>query len=308
MKKVLVSALFAVASLPLAHPAVAAEPTKQECVDANDAAQDLRQSGKLREAREKLLLCASASCPSIVRDDCSLRFDEVERLQPTIVFDGKDAAGRDLTEVRITIDGQPFADRLDGHALAVNPGQHIFTFEAAGRAATIEILVLKEGEKERRERIVIGSAQSAPPQPMSTTGVLPSAGPMSTRPVLTGAPPRDETASAGKGQRIAGVAVGAAGIVGLGLGTIFGAVASSSWSSAQKECGSPTSCPNYAQGTSDHDSATSAATMSTIGFIAGGALIAGGLTLFFTAPSASSTATTVRLVPGVGGMTVRGSF
>jgi len=304
MKKVLVSALFAVASLPLAHPAVAAEPTKQQCVDANDAAQDLRQSGKLSEAREKLLLCASTSCPSIVRDDCSLRFDEVERLQPTIVFDAKDAAGRDLTEVKVTVDGRPFAERLDGHALAVNPGQHVFTFEIAGQAAKIEILVLKEGEKERRERIVIGSAQSPPqPMPMPITGVAPSSGP-----VLAGPPPHDEAPSAGKGQRIAGIAVGAAGIVGLGVGAIFGTVASSSWSSAQKECGSPTSCPNYAQGASDHDAATSAATMSTIGFIAGGALIAGGLTLFFTAPWASSTATTVGLVPGVGGMTVRGSF
>jgi len=102
--------------------------------------------------------------------------------------------------------------------------------------------------------------------------------------------------------------VGAAGIVGLGLGAIFGAVASSSWSSAQKECGSPTSCPNYAQGASDHDAATSAATMSTIGFITGGALVAGGLTLFLTAPSTSSTATAVSIVPGTGGMAVRGTF
>ena len=37
-------------------PARAAEPTKVECIAANDAAQDLRRAGKLREAREKLVV------------------------------------------------------------------------------------------------------------------------------------------------------------------------------------------------------------------------------------------------------------
>jgi hypothetical protein len=303
VKRALVSAFFVLGVLPVVQPAMGAEPTKLECVDANDSAQDLRRAGKLSEARKKLIFCTSTSCPGPVREDCAQRLDDLARLQPTLVFDAKDAAGHDLTEVRVTIDGQPFAKRLDGHALPIDPGRHTFTFEAAGQAPKTEVLVLKEGEKERRERIVIGIAPAARPKPTPATEVTPSPGPD-----LTAAQLSDESASTGKTQRIAGIAVGAAGVVGLGLGAIFGVVASSKWSSAQKECGSPASCPNYAQGVSDHDSASSAATMSTIGFIAGGALLAGGAALFFTAPSDSSTTAGVQIVPGVSGMTVRGTF
>src|SRR5580700_6433528 len=88
----------------------AADPTKQECVAANDAAQDLRQSGKLRQAREKLAVCAAASCPGIVRDDCTQRLAEVDSAMPHIVFSARDPAGNDLVDVKVTIDGAPLAD------------------------------------------------------------------------------------------------------------------------------------------------------------------------------------------------------
>jgi hypothetical protein len=303
MNQCALSSALVVAVLLVPLRARSAEPTKQQCVDANDAAQDLRDAGTLRKAREKLVLCASSSCPSIVREDCGQRLIEVDAAMPTIVFAAKDVAGHDLREVRVTIDGQPFAERLNGRALIADPGKHTFRFEAADRRPVTEVLVLTEGEKERRERIVLGTVRTAPPQPTPATGMTPSPGPD-----LTAAQSSDQTPSAGKTQQVAGLAAGAAGVVGLGLGAVFGAVASAKWSTAQKECASPTSCPNYAQGVSDHDSASSAATMSTIGFIAGAALLAAGAGLFFTAPSDSSTAAAVRFVPGVGGMTVLGSF
>jgi hypothetical protein len=66
--------------LPLltAVPAFAADPTKQQCVAADDAAQDLRQEGKLRAAREKLAICTSPACPALVREDCKQRIEEVD--------------------------------------------------------------------------------------------------------------------------------------------------------------------------------------------------------------------------------------
>src|SRR5580698_10702647 len=102
-----------------AFPARAADPTKQECVEANDAAQDLRQSGKLRQAREKLAICASASCPSVVRDDCMQRLAELDSAMPQVVFSARDASGNDLVDVKVTIDGAPLVDRLDGSSVKV---------------------------------------------------------------------------------------------------------------------------------------------------------------------------------------------
>ena len=63
----------------------AVEPTKLECIAANDAAQDLRRTGKLREAREKLALCVSTACPGPVREDCAQRLTEVDGVMPSIV-------------------------------------------------------------------------------------------------------------------------------------------------------------------------------------------------------------------------------
>jgi hypothetical protein len=110
--------LIAAGLLLLSTPSFANGPkggiTKTECIDANTQAQSLRRDGKLSAARVQLLKCSDPGCPSIIRDDCTSRLDEVEKAQPTIVFDGKDGDGHDLVAVSVTIDGQPFADKLDG--------------------------------------------------------------------------------------------------------------------------------------------------------------------------------------------------
>jgi hypothetical protein len=48
----------------------------------------------------------------MVRDDCTRRLDELDKAQPTIVFEAKDGAGRDLTAVQVTVDGKPLVESL----------------------------------------------------------------------------------------------------------------------------------------------------------------------------------------------------
>jgi hypothetical protein len=146
----------AAAPPPPSPPTTSGDVTKDQCVDANTKAQSLRRSSKLVAARAQLAICADPRCPAMVRDDCTQRIDELEKVQPTIVFDAKDGAGNDLSEVRVSMDGKPFVGRLDGTALAVDPGPHAFTFEVTGQPIVTRGFVLKEGEKLRRERIVIG--------------------------------------------------------------------------------------------------------------------------------------------------------
>ena len=152
-----------VALLALAPAPAFADLTKGQCVDANTTGQNLRREGKMSLAREQLRACASPSCPAMVRDDCTKRLDELERAQPTIIFDVKDLAGRDVSSVQVVVDGRALADRLDGTALGVDPGEHAFTFVVAGQAPLTQTFVIKEGEKERRERILVGAAVAASP-------------------------------------------------------------------------------------------------------------------------------------------------
>jgi hypothetical protein len=276
--------LFTIGALLVPCYAHAAEPDKMACISANDSAQDLRRAGKLREAREKLVLCGSTSCPDVVRDDCAQRLAEVDRVMPSIVFEAKDAAGNDVAAVTVTMDGQ----RVDkpGMPVQADPGEHRFVFEAEGMARTEKTIVVREGERDRHERVVLG---------------------------LSGAPgpigPAPSSSEEGGAQRTIAFVLGGAGVVGLVVGSVLGLVSKSSYDHAlQTECGNnPNGCSP--QGIQDGQSAHGQATASTVAFVAGGALLAGGAILYFTAPKTSG------VVIGAGsfgigstGMVVRGSW
>jgi hypothetical protein len=269
-----------------------ADVTKDQCVDVDTKAQSLRREGKLAEAREQLKVCIDPRCPAILREDCTQRMDELERAMPTIVFDAKDEQGWDLVPVRVAVDGHPLTDMLDGRALPVDPGEHTFTFQSPGKPPMTRRFVLKEGEKERRERIVLGATPTTAPE--SPPDEVPS-----------------EPASPGKAPRLAGIVLGSAGLVGIGMGAVFGALTIYNWSNSRNECRSPTNCPEPGQALADHDSAVTAARISNVAFVAGGALLAGGLALWVSGDVAAHTPVlrvSPRVGPGTAGLAATGEF
>jgi hypothetical protein len=283
------------ATLGLVTTPAAADLTKSQCATANANGQDLRRDGNLAEAREQLRSCASSSCPAVVHTDCTKRLDELEAAQPTIVFDAKDGSGADITVVKVGVDDQLLAEKLDGSALYVDPGEHTFTFEVVGQPPVTQHLVLKEGEKGRHEKIVVGSP---PPLPAAKTG-----------PPI---PPPEQ----GMGtQKVLGLVAGGVGVAGVAAGGVLGLLTASAISRQKTDCASATSCANRAQGVSDHSTWTTDGTLSTVAFVAGGVLLAGGAVLFFTArPSTErSPATTGLMVvpsagPGGAGVLLKGRF
>jgi hypothetical protein len=296
-----------VAALGLVSTAAAADLTKDQCVDANTRAQDLRRDGKLAAAGEQLRACAATSCPAMVRDDCARRLDEIDRAQPSFVFDVKDAAGADVIAVKIGVDGQPLVDHLDGKPLKVDPGIHVFSFEVAGHAPVSRQMLVKEGEAGRHERIVVEDEAAEP-----TTGLASSA---LAQPETSTAP---SPSSSGLGtQRAVGLVLGGAGVAGLGVGTVFGLFASGAWSKAESACG-PTGVKACAstgvtEANSDRRAAVTDGTAATIGFIAGGVLVATGAVLFFTGGhheggAGTGAAVTAILAPGQAGIVVSGAF
>jgi hypothetical protein len=90
--------------------------------------------------------------------------------------------------------------------------------------------------------------------------------------------------------RVAGIVVGGAGLVGLGVGAGFGAsaISSNNASKANGNCNAQSFC--NATGKADRLDAIHAATASTIGFVAGGVALAGGVVLIVAGkPRARST-------------------
>jgi hypothetical protein len=265
--------------------AAAADMTKEQCIDTNTNGQNLRREGKLALAGEQFRACAAVSCPGILREDCTRRLDEVEDAQPSVIFDAKDASGRDLSSVKVRLDGQPFAERLDGTALQVDPGEHIFTFALAGVTPVTQTFVIKLGEKRRRERILIAGLPSPKPSPTFET--------RSRAPV-------DSDGS--RTRKIAGLVVGGVGLAGVAVGSVFGAMTFSATSQQQTDCAAPRNCTDPKKALTDHDNAITYGTIATASMIAGGALIVTGAILVLTTghPSEPTGSARLAVTPSLG--------
>jgi hypothetical protein len=300
-----VSLAAVVASLVLTAPTVshAADPTTLDCLGANDSSISLRNEHKLRAAREKILVCAAASCPADVRNECMRRVAEVNAAIPTIVFEAKDATGRDLSAVKVSMDGQPLAEKLAGTSLSIDPGEHSFTFEAAGQEKVQKQFVINEGEKGRRERITFGATETAtktPAAPPQTTAPEMTATQTTTPQPASDLPPSGGRPGLGP-QKIAAIVAAGVGVVGVGIGTVFGLQAMSKRSDASSVC--PDQCADQ-NGIDRWKSAKTAGNVSTVAFIVGGVGLAAGAALWFTAKPSASTQVGI----GPGSIELKGSW
>jgi hypothetical protein len=275
-------------SLPLvARSARAADPTTLDCLTANESSLTLRSHLDLRATRSELLICSMASCPADIRNECIRRMGEVNVAIPTIVFQAMDAAGHNLIAVTVKMDGALLAERLEGTALSIDPGQHTFTFEVAGQPVIQQQLLIFEGEKDRRERITfndIGKVASSNP----SRGDAPGSS--------LGTTTDGRRARLGRA-RIASLALAGVGVVGLGVGTAFALTAISRRDTASAIC--PAQCTDGA-GVDAWNRARSAGDVATVGFVAGAAGLATGIALWLLSdPPDRSGGTQVSLGPGL---------
>jgi hypothetical protein len=284
--------------------AAAADPTAASCLKANNSAVELRNDNKLQASRAQLLVCAAKSCPVDIRKECLRRVDEMNAAIPTIIFEAKDGSGNDLSAVTVIMDGEPFAERLDGTALPIDPGEHTFTFVTEGHPPVKAQFVIREAQKNRRESITLGAilrsdrdrdgvadAEDACPD---------NAGVKTDDAKTNGCPPaRVEPTPPAPGlgtQKALGIFTAGVGVVGLGVGSIFGMMAMSQKDDAQNAC--PDRCANQS-GVNLWSDAKRTAQIADIAFVVGGVGIVGGSLLWFTAgPSGSQASTQVGLGPG----------
>jgi hypothetical protein len=194
---------------------------------------------------------------------------------------------------RIARDGAAVDRAVLGTAVPIDPGPHLMEVAGPGRKKWSKSIDVQPGAQIVVELPELEKEAAAPAASAATSDSM---------------APRSKSGST---QRIAAVAVGGIGVVGLAVGTVFGLKATSNWSDAKSHCSNfPNGCND--EGVSLHDSAQSAATVSTIAFGVGLAGVAGGAILWLTAPTASreSGATPTSLRVGFDGrqLLLRGSF
>jgi hypothetical protein len=191
LSRITVAAVIA-SSAWLSTDTAQAADEKQVCLGAYISAQRLRQEDKLIEAREQLLLCARDLCPATLKKDCTTWTAEVDQATPSVVIDARNADGGDVIDVKVTVDGKPFAERIDGKARPLNPGVHTFHYETEGSPAVEEKVVIRAGDKMRKLTV-----KFAPQGKQS--GVTPTPGPSADKPGHETSPDGDKDGSADKG-------------------------------------------------------------------------------------------------------------
>jgi hypothetical protein len=118
-----------------------------ECIGASERGQALVLQRKLVVARSEFIACASGLCPDIIVKDCTERLAAVDAQIASIVLAARYSDGRSIKRARVSLDGIPLVEQLDGKAMLVEPGEHRFHFELPNGSAVEQTLVIEEGAK-----------------------------------------------------------------------------------------------------------------------------------------------------------------
>ena len=250
--------------------AAARADEREVCASAAERAQSLRDEGNYRGARAQMLVCARDVCPGPIKADCGRWLEDVQRDAPTIVF-GATSSGKDVSDVKVTIDGVVIADRLDGTPHLVDAGEHTFVFERAGVKKEERALV-RAGEKGRAIVIAFDAPASAS---------RPTDRPAPAPPV-----PRDESSL------VPAFIVGGIGVVALGSFAIFALQGMNDKDELETTC-----APNCPQ--RDVDKLETKFIIADISLGVGVVALAVSAYMFVTRPKVSRTGTAARRLRGL---------
>lgn len=139
---------------------------KEICATSYERAQVLLREHRLVDAKKDLSEC-KAICPSVLAGDCEKWSVALEKATPTIVVVARDAHGQALHDVRVDVDGQRFAERIDEQPRPIDPGTHTFRFEMPSlHFERVVNLRIEEGEKGRSIVVIVPVATEPPPVPV----------------------------------------------------------------------------------------------------------------------------------------------
>jgi hypothetical protein len=229
----IVLVLFSAAAAVTAHGGPKGTGDKEACVAAFAKGQELEKAGKLVESRAELVTCGRDVCPDVVRRDCLQVLQSVEASTPSIVPGARDAAGNDVVDARLSLDGAVLATKLDGSAIPVNPGPHALRFEKAGAAPVERQVVVRVGEKNRVVTVDFAANKPAATAPEPSGTAAPPG-------VSTAAPASPETPA--RPTPIGPLVLGALGLVSIGAFAALGVKGKDDLAGLRATCGETHSC------------------------------------------------------------------
>lgn len=273
--------------------------------------------GKLLNAQELYNRLVHEPLPATASDSFTRAVDdgrtELAALAPRIPSLIIQVKGADAP--RVTLDGADVPAAVLGVKRPVDPGKHVVRAVAKRSLPSETAVTVAEGKIET-VTLTLAPAPAGTPdapdaEPPAANVRLPdstaSVRPPDTMPYVPPPPPRDAGDTGGSVRKPVGLAVLGVGVVGLVVGAATAGLAASKRSTLIQACPTghcPASLEPSLQG--DVDSMHTMATVSTAGFVVGGALAATGLILVVTAPKAMPRAGVLPLVgPGFVGMSGR---
>lgn len=186
--------------------------------------------------------------------------------------------------------------RVDDHPpvlhedrLLLDPGPHELTAEAAGYQPLKRNLRAESGDQS--ELLLALTPIETQPQPVAHG----QASPAPAR--ATSSPSDDRSFWSMNTQQAIGVSLGIGGIVALGVGATFGGLAIHENGASDKGCDDNNVCTPA--GTRHRNAAFDRASVATVGFVAGGVLLASGVVVYLLAPD-DEDAAAISLSPAFG--------
>jgi hypothetical protein len=195
--------------------------------------------------------------------------------------------GEKIERLQIKRDGIEVGSGSWAAPVPVDPGHHHVDASAPGyKPFSVTINLATDGA---RETVVVPTLERAPDLPEAA----PEGAPGFWSPL-----------------RYAGLAIGGVGVAGIAVGAVFGVQAISLNNDSNKDCNPQSSCGPT--GVASRHDAQSAGNVSTIAFVAGGALLATGVTMFVLAKPHSNSGMALRATPLVSdrelGIDLQGAF
>jgi tetratricopeptide (TPR) repeat protein len=206
----------------------------------------------------------------------------LERKLSRVVFRAPPAAATS-EDLRIKVGDKELAAAAIGSRIPLDPGTYPVEVAAPDKKPWSTVISVPPGPATVEVDIppLANAARPAAPQPPAPQAELEPDSAMEPPAEVGGWPPA----------RIAGLVLGGVGLAGLGVGTYFGIRTLMKQGIVEDNCAGPY-C-NQVGLDADEDAHTSA-TISTIAFAAGAALLAGGVVLIFTSPGAEDAESAAR--------------
>ncbi|MFZ5891632.1 MAG: hypothetical protein ACOY0T_11315 [Myxococcota bacterium] len=217
-----IATLAGVAGLVIDPSVARAEDVAQQCATSYETAQRERARGAFLEATQAAQACSQIECNALIVQECIKLLEQFKSETPTIVFSARNGRGEEIANVRVEMDGKLVTEHIDGMAIAVNPGLHVFRFQTEGEDPVEIKHTARVGDKNRLIEAQLGKPEPVGPQ--TTAGVGAATGPVTpVEPKRAGVP-------------AATYLLGGVGLVGLGVFGYLRLKASSDYNELSSSC------------------------------------------------------------------------